>query len=591
NGKRFVAAEGPTSIGPQWERSPKDLKGNIDRIFCAGVNRIVWHTFTSSPKEFGLPGNEYFAGTHLNPNVTWWEQAGGFISYLNRCSFLLQQGLFVADVLYYYGDDVPNFVFLKDEYKELKFGYNWDKCSKDVLLDHASVENGKLLLPDGMSYRLLVLPNEEGINLEVLKKVEELVKQGLTVISPRPVRATGLTNYPESDSEIELIVKRMWGNVNGENVTENKYGEGHVVWGQDVNEVLVGMEVHPDLKFISTNENTALDFIHRTTDNQEIFFVVNRYARKGISDFKYRYLTDLPDRYEQVECKFRVTGKVPELWDPMTGNITKQLVYKEEGEYTIIPLHFEPEGSKFIIFREVEKDEPHITNITKDGRSFFPGNQFETKPNPYIELINEDGQFRAHVTEPGDFELTWSDGEKSLVKVENTIAEQPISGSWELSFDTAWGGPEKVSIDELKSWTEFSDEGIKYYSGTATYNKSFSISKKEIKNKKLLLDLGNVQEMTSIKINGQQMPVKWSAPFVFDITKHVKAGINNLEVEVVNMWPNRLILDGRLPEEKRLTMTNVSKFETEDAEKYLRASGLLGPVKVRFFKNVALRKF
>ncbi|MCK5103563.1 MAG: hypothetical protein KAR17_12155, partial [Cyclobacteriaceae bacterium] len=430
-----------------------------------------------------------------------------------------------------------------------------------------------------------------GINLEVLKKVEELVKQGLTVISPRPVRATGLTNYPESDSEIELIAKRMWGNVNGENVTENKYGEGHVVWGQDVNEVLVGMEVHPDLKFISTNENTALDFIHRTTDNQEIFFVVNRYARKGISDFKYRYLTDLPDRYEQVECKFRVTGKVPELWDPMTGKITKQLVYKEEGEYTIIPLHFEPEGSKFIIFREAEKDEPYITHITKDGRSFFPGNQFETKPNPYIELINEDGQFRAHVTEPGDFELTWSDGKKSLVKVENAIAEQPISGSWELSFDTAWGGPEKVSIDELKSWTDFSDEGIKYYSGTATYNKSFSISKKEIKNKKLLLDLGNVQEMAAIKINGQQMPVKWSAPFVFDITKHVKAGINNLEVEVVNMWPNRLILDGRLPEEKRLTKTNVSKFETEDADKYLRASGLLGPVKVRFFENVALRKF
>ncbi|MCK5281572.1 MAG: hypothetical protein KAK04_23635, partial [Cyclobacteriaceae bacterium] len=246
---------------------------------------------------------------------------------------------------------------------------------------------------------------------------------------------------------------------------------------------------------------------------------------------------------------------------------------------------------KFIIFREAEKDEPYITHITKDGRSFFPGNQFETKPNPYIELINEDGQFRAHVTEPGDFELTWSDGKKSLVKVENAIAEQPISGSWELSFDTAWGGPEKVSIDELKSWTEFSDEGIKYYSGTATYNKSFSISKKEIKNKKLLLDLGNVQEMAAIKINGQQMPVKWSAPFVFDITKHVKAGINNLEVEVVNMWPNRLILDGRLPEEKRLTKTNVSKFETEDAEKYLRASGLLGPVKVRFFENVALRKF
>ena len=135
NGKRFVAAEGPTSIGPQWERSPRDLKSNIDRVFCSGVNRIVWHTFTSSPKEFGLPGNEYFAGTHMNPNVTWWKQAGDFISYLNRCTYMLSQGLFVADVLYYYGDDVPNFVFLKEDVKDLAFGHDWDKCSKEALVN------------------------------------------------------------------------------------------------------------------------------------------------------------------------------------------------------------------------------------------------------------------------------------------------------------------------------------------------------------------------------------------------------------------------------------------------------------------------
>ncbi|MBC8004156.1 MAG: glycoside hydrolase family 2, partial [Verrucomicrobia bacterium] len=157
NGKRFVAAEGPTSIGPQWERSPKDLKGNIDRVFCSGVNRIVWHTFTSSPKEFGLPGNEYFAGTHLNPNVTWWKQSVDFISYLNRSSYLLQQGLFVADVLYYYGDDVPNFVFLKEDLAELNIGHDWDKCSKDVILNRLSFDGEKIVLPDGMNYRVLML--------------------------------------------------------------------------------------------------------------------------------------------------------------------------------------------------------------------------------------------------------------------------------------------------------------------------------------------------------------------------------------------------------------------------------------------------
>ena len=139
NGKRFVEAEGPTSIGPHWERSPRDLKGLIDRIFCSGVNRLVWHTFTTSPGEYGKPGIEYFAGTHLNPNVTWWEQAGDFVGYIGRCSYLLQQGLFVADALYYNGDDVPNMVFLKEEVTDLGPGYDWDKCSKDVILNRLSV--------------------------------------------------------------------------------------------------------------------------------------------------------------------------------------------------------------------------------------------------------------------------------------------------------------------------------------------------------------------------------------------------------------------------------------------------------------------
>jgi len=224
NGKRFVAAEGPTSIGPQWERSPKDLKSNLDRVFCSGVNRIVWHTFTSSPKEFGLPGNEYFAGTHLNPNVTWWQKSGDFITYLNRCSYLLQQGLYVADVLYYYGDDVPNFVFLKEEYPELKFGYDWDKCSKDVVINRLSAENGQLVLPDGMRYRVLVLAPGQAIDLAVLRKVEKLVQEGITVVAPRPKEATGLSNYPESDREINEIANRMWGNIDGKTLMENKYG-------------------------------------------------------------------------------------------------------------------------------------------------------------------------------------------------------------------------------------------------------------------------------------------------------------------------------------------------------------------------------
>jgi hypothetical protein len=590
NGKRFVAAEGPTSIGPEWERAPKDLKSNIDRIFCSGVNRIVWHTFTSSPKEFGVPGNEYFAGTHLNPNVTWWKQAGDFIGYLNRCSYLLSKGLFVADALYYYGDDVPNFVFLKEDVKDLGFGYDWDKCSKDAIINRISVKDKKIFLPDGMSYKLLVLPDEKAIDIAVLRKLELLVKQGLTVIGPRPDRATGLTNYPESDKEAEAIASRMWGAIDGKKVTENNYGDGEVIFGKDVKSVLEEMKVKPDLEFTSTQPNTALDYIHRTGDGMDIYFVVNRFGRKGINDFAFRYLTALPDRYEQVECKFRLTGMVPELWDPMTGETKQILIYREENGQTIIPLSFEPEGSRFILFRKANAS-PHIVQIEKDGKSFFPNNKFTGIEKHCIEIFKINTKMYTTIFEPGKYSLTWNDGKISNSNLAKPNINLPLSGKWEINFDTAWGGPAHIEVDSLKSWTEFKETGIKYYSGTATYKKTFSVAKGNLAGTKAILDLGNVLEMASIKINGNQLPVKWSAPFQFDITNYVKPANNQLEVQVVNLWPNRLIGDGKLPLDKRFTKTNIVKFDGIDPEKLLRKSGLLGPVELMFIHDEINKNF
>ncbi len=587
NGKRFVAAEGPTSIGPQWERSPKDLKGNLDRIFCSGVNRIVWHTFTSSPKEFGLPGNEYFAGTHLNPNVTWWKQSKDFISYLDRSCYMLQQGLYVADVLYYYGDDVPNFVFLKEDFPELKFGYDWDKCSKDVIMNRVSFDGEKIVLPDGMSYRVMVLAPEKSIDLNVLKKIESLVNSGMTVVAPRPERTSGLSGFPDSDRELKIITDRLWGNIDGKNVIENKVGKGKVIWGIDINVILENMKVQPDFAFKSNQAKTSLDYIHRTTNNQEIYFVVNRFARKGIDDFEFRYLTTPPDRFEQVTASFRVSGKTPSIWNPKTGEMSDILTYREEAGRTLIPINLEPEGSVFVVFQNA-KPERHITDVQKDGKSFFPNNQFEAKDFPCLNVLLKEGKKSISVFDSGIYELTWSDGIKNKFTVNNLDPITELTGAWNVNFDPKWGGPAHYSMSELKSWIKLEDPGIKYYSGTAVYSKSFESTSKQTKGKQVILDLGNVQEMASVKINGRQLEVTWSAPFRYDITPYVRKGANQLEVHVVNMWPNRLIGDAALPPAQRLTRTNINKFNGPDREKYLRESGLLGPVKISFIPQFKL---
>lgn len=584
NGKRFVAAEGPTSIGPQWERSPMDLKGNIDRIFCSGVNRIVWHTFTSSPKEFGLPGNEYFAGTHLNPNVTWWEQSRDFIGYLDRNMYMLQQGLCVADVLYYYGDDVPNFVFLKEDLPELNFGYDWDKCSKDVIVNRASVKDGKIVLPDGMSYRVMMLAPEKSIDLNVLRKLEQLVKDGMTLIGPRPTETTGLTGFPKGDQELKPIADKLWGKADGKTITENKYGKGRVVWGQDVNQVLAGMNVQPDLQFKGNHSKTALDYIHRTTADQEIYFVSNRFSQMAYNDFEYRYLTTLPDRWEQVECSFRITGKVPELWDPITGEIKEIVAYREENGRTIIPLLFEPEGSKYIVFRN-GTPKPHMTEIRKDGQSVFPGFSLATTDYPRIDFRRNGQQVTAEIDEPGIYSLVWSDGRKEELKAEKAGQKIDLSSNWGILFREAG----ETKTEQLRSWTDFDLGQIKYYSGTALYKKSFELSSEDLKDNRVVIDLGNVKEMASVKINGHQLQVIWSAPFRFDLTPYLKTGTNELKVEVVNMWVNRLIGDGKLPANERITKTNINKFDAPDADKYLRASGLMGPVKLMKIKEINLK--
>ncbi len=584
NGKRYVGAEGPTTIGPQWERAPRELKANIDRVFCSGVNRIVWHTFTSSPREFGLPGNEYFAGTHLNPNVTWWNQAGDFISYLNRCGYLLSQGLFVADVLYYYGDDVPSFVFVKEDVKDLAFGHDWDKCSREVLLNSVSVNHNTLVFPDGMSYRLLVLPDENAIDLAVLRKLESLVKDGLTIVGPRPVKATSLTGFPAADKEINTIAASMWGDIDGVTMTEHRYGKGRVIFGKDVNTVLNELKVPPDFTFTSARENTALDYIHRTGRGMDIFYVVNRFGKKGINDFEFRYDPSPPDRYEQVECAFRIKGRTPELWDPLTGQMQEIITWREENGYTIIPLHLEPEGSRFIVFRK-KTYSPHVIKIYKDGKAFFPGNEYKRADKPMIEIFKTGSGISSIVTTPGNYVLAWSNGQTSTVSCPHPNAILPLTGAWQISFDTAWGGPARIQVDTLQSWTAFKDAGIKYYSGTAVYKKSFTVSGDRLKMAKVMLDLNNVLEMASITINGHKMAVRWCAPFQFDVTRYVRAGDNQLEVEVVNLWPNRLIGDSRLPREERRTHTNIKKFEQPGSEKYLRESGLLGPVVLHFIQE------
>jgi hypothetical protein len=515
-GRKLVLAEGFTTIGPHWQETLWDnLKPAFDKALCEGLNLLVWHAFVCSPKEQGIPGQQYFAGTHLNPNVTWWQLSAPFFSYINRCQALLQRGRPVADVLYYYGDHVPNFTQHKrTDPARVQPGYDYDVISEEALLTRASVRDGKVVLPDGVSYRVLVLPSREVISLPVLRKVHEWVAAGATVVgSVKPAQASGLSDSAAADAEVKRLADELWGVTQvGTPLRGVRTG---MISDKSVREVLLAQGVKPDVGFdVPAELASSFDFIHRTDGDAEIYFLANR-STNAVS----------------TSCSFRVSGKVPELWDAVSGTHRQATFFGERDGRVSLPLDFAPCGSWFVVFREKGSAVGEVHGSAVGGKEA-----------------------------------------KTLLSV---------NGPWEVTFDPKWGGPEKpVTFSDLTDWTDRSDLGIKYYSGTAVYRRSFTLPEPRTLNPgfSLLLDLGTVRELAEVRVNGQACGIIWTPPFRVDITKAVKAGTNELEVCVVNFWYNRVFGDKDLPVEQRLTRTNIKKLQNPGTP--LMPSGLLGPVTI-----------
>ncbi|MEI8288527.1 MAG: glycosyl hydrolase [Verrucomicrobiota bacterium] len=513
-GRRLASAEAFTSIGPQWEESPSTLKPLADRAFCEGINRLVCHTLTATRPQDGLPGYEYGAGTHFNPNVTWWAQAAKpWLTYVNRCQTMLQSGRFVADVLYYNGDWAPNLVEPKHTDPSLGKGYDYDVCNAEVLLTRLSVKNHLLLLPDGMSYRLLVLPDSKRMPIEVARKIRDLVAAGATVVGPEPQSDPGLRHYPQCDAGVKKIAETVWGNCDGNTVKQRSFGKGRILCGLTLRDILQTDGIDPDFECLETN--AFIDFIHRRDGDAEIYFLANR-----------------NNRPESVECVFRVGDKQPELWDPILGTRRSLSRFTMRNGRTGVPLEFEPNGSMFIVFR-------HRASAQAAGAE---------KNFPAFKKITE------------------------------------IVGPWQVNFDPQWFYPANglnetaakglVVFGRLEDWSKRSEPAIRNFSGTAIYRKIFDMPR-SIGNSRVFLDLGTVRETACVRLNGRDCGTLWCAPWRVEITDALKSGENQLEVEVVNLWPNRLIGDAGLPAGKRRTQTNIRTFKPDSP---LKSSGLLGPV-------------
>jgi hypothetical protein len=499
-GKNKVSAESFTAGGKTYVRYPYLMKQRGDRFFTEGINNTLLHVFIQQPTDDIVPGINAPFGNEFNRHNTWFSYMDLFTAYLKRSNLMLQQGRYVADVAYFIGEDAPKMTGVTDP--ELPPGYAFDYINAEVINNRVSVKNGSMVLPDGMSYRLLVLPKLETMRPELLTRIRDLVQQGANILGPAPERSPSLANYPAADKQVQQIAKELWGEVNGTTVRMRRFGQGMVLSGMDMQSALKTLNIAPDL---ATGGKAPVLYIHRHTPEGEIYFVSNQ-SEKPIG----------------FSPAFRVSGKQPEFWDAVTGNMRLLPQYSQSGNTTVVPLRLEPLQSAFILFRKP------AANVAA-GAENFP------QPQPVAQ----------------------------------------IDAPWQVSFDTKMRGPaQPVTFDKLVDWTARPEDAIKYYSGTAVYKNTFDLDKLKT-GERLYLNLGDVKVMAKVTVNGRYVGGVWTAPWQVDITDAVKPGQNKVEISVVNTWVNRLIGDSKLPEAERKTWTSVNPYKPTST---LEPSGLKGPV-------------
>jgi hypothetical protein len=509
-GQNLVGAESMTSRGPAWSFSPNSLKKVADLEFALGVNRFEIHESSHQPVADMAPGMTLGPyGLWFNRNQTWANEAKPWVDYLGRCSYLLQQGHFYGDVAYFYGEEGPlTAVFGWKGFEDAPEGYGFDFVNSDVILHHLSFKDGRLVTPGGASYRILYLGGRsQRMTLPVLQKLKELVAQGAVLVGNKPSDSPSLS---DNEKQFQALADELWGRKLQEGQAIRKVGKGRVYRGMSTNEVLADLALPRDFEYTKPDAGTTLMFLHRKLDDGEIYFVDNR-----------------RDRPETLQATFRVDGRLPELWDAATGT-SHPVSYQIANGRTTIPLHLDPDGTVFVVFRK-----------TATARS-------------------------QQIAEP--------------VETPVSDAEESLNRDWSVHFQPDRGAPDAVKFDRLSSWSDSSSNGVKYFSGTATYSKTIEIPADSLASgSHLWLDLGDVKEIAAVRMNGHDLGVLWKTPYKVDLTGAAKPGANELTIQVTNLWVNRMIGDQQPWALKKFTFADFTPYK---ADSPLLPSGLIGPVRL-----------
>jgi len=655
-GKRIIGAESFTSDDSErWRYYPGAIKAMGDLQLSRGINRFVVHRYALQPWLNVKPGMSMGPwGLHYERTETWWEDSRPWHTYLARCQYLLRQGLPVVDVLYLAPEGAPSEFIPPPEAERSK--YRSDSCPPDAILHFAKVENHRIVFPGGMSYAALVLPSAP-MTVEMLGKLKQFAAAGAILIGPRPQKSPSLSGYPGSDETVKRIASELWetGEVVSDKTVEQVLASNGIpcdfegsprlsaahrkVGSTDlyfvcntskstvnaVCEFRVGMKT-PEIWNPETGKCTPVAAFTRSGNRVSIplsfgkadsLFVVFRQAL-GTSDPVAHFTNSGMDVLTVAPLRRIIVKKA--LWGPAgdserTKDVTKQVqrvLDRQVDSFLVVELASEGDPALNVVKTlrlEYQIEGKSYTASATDPETISLTRRSDARPKARLDI--EDGNLVLHTTSPGSFEARTQSDRVLRAVIKNVPLPQVIGGPWRLSFPPGEGAPKEIQTPQLGSWSKSPIPGVRFFSGTATYRKSIMADPNLFgRALRVTLDLGTVDVIAQVTLNGKDLGILWRAPFQVDVTSALRPGQNELQVRVTNLWPNRMIGDESLPEDGdrnpngtlkswpswvqkggqsptgRTTFTSWKLWHKNDA---LLSSGLIGPVTLRPEVTVLMR--
>lgn len=558
-GKDIIQAEAFTELRMDWDEHPGNLKTLADRNYALGINRFFYHVFVHNPWTDRKPGMTLDGvGSYFQRDQTWWKPGKAWVDYCQRVQFQLQKGKPVIDLAVFIGEDLPSRSVLPDrlvpfipnvfgkerleseairlknegqpsikipkevtstknstdlsQWTNAMNGYQYDSFNADVLLHNAKVENGKIVFSNSIEYGILLFPGSHKMapnkmmSLAVAEKILELVKEGATVfVDEKPNLQPGIQSEADQ-KKWQNVIDEIWDN---SNLSSWKIGKGTIIKLPYLGNDFASIGIEQDVYFPKLNraDSETIAWTHRKSETEDVYFLSNQKEEK-----------------RSFEASFRITGKIPQWYNPVMDKTIVLNNWKIENGRTIPTISLAENESGFVIF----KDKTEMASVKGTQNN----SQFET-----VQILDE---------------------------------------NWELQFDSEYKGPKEViKTNKIFDWSTSDNDQIKYYSGTVIYKKDFVWKGKD--KEKFWLDLGTIANLAEVTVNGINCGTIWTFPYKADISEALKKGKNTIEIKVTNTWANRLIGDEKLPKEERLTWTT-APFRLE-GEPLLKA-GLLGPVTI-----------